>query len=96
MGAWIEIEILEEEVMDAVSHPTMGAWIEIMLLRSNCRRNHVAPHDGCVDWNHVLIVAFLIVPHVAPHDGCVDWNQLCRFSKRTHAGRTPRWVRGLK
>ena len=33
------------------SHPTMGAWIEITEKLIDLRKDYVAPHDGCVDWN---------------------------------------------
>ena len=35
------------------SHPTMGAWIEIDMIGATATTDGiVAPHDGCVDWNH--------------------------------------------
>ncbi len=38
---------------DLLSHPTMGAWIEISRNRFVSLDCLVAPHDGCVDWNHM-------------------------------------------
>ena len=37
------------------SHPTMGAWIEICRISSSIYIDSVAPHDGCVDWNCIVL-----------------------------------------
>ena len=54
----------------------MGAWIEIINNRLIINDMHVAPHDGCVDWNYVGNYFGMSKDIVAPHDGCVDWNNL--------------------
>ena len=37
-----------------MSHPTMGAWIEICHHHYPTDLLKVAPHAGCVDWNHLV------------------------------------------
>ena len=65
----------------------MGAWIEILRDSSFDIHLIVAPHDGCVDWNFVILYTNNI-NIVAPHDGCVDWNietvGFCKFFRTSH------------
>ena len=56
MGAWIEISFRWVGCKGCrQSHPTMGAWIEIMDKQSQTLDGRVAPHDGCVDWNPIML-----------------------------------------
>ena len=75
----------------------MGAWIEIIFLTVLSVSHHVAPHDGCVDWNRFPNVVKILPQLVAPP----RWVRGLKFPiysiyKPSPASRTPRWVRGLK
>ena len=74
----------------------MGAWIEITFESAMSRVQAVAPHDGCVDWN--LYRPLNILGYALSHPTMGAWIEI--FPNWTkyffYAGRTPRWVRGLK
>ena len=96
MGAWIEI--CPRSTQYITFKGRTPRWVrglkskECLLILLHF---HVAPHDGCVDWNLLSNPSFLVL-RVAPHDGCVDWNRTSGISANSYMGRTPRWVRGLK
>ena len=74
----------------------MGAWIEILFTYDLPCFFFVAPHDGCVDWNSHTTSA--VIDLTSSHPTMGAWIEISMSLNNilVNAGRTPRWVRGLK
>ena len=55
----------------------MGAWIEIKDEIKKLKKDKVAPHDGCVDWNHDLNKSCVLVEKSHPTMGA--WIEIFDF-----------------
>ena len=74
MGAWIEMTKQDRRFWKGECRtPRWVRGLKLVDEESGLECKTVAPHDGCVDWNNVLIMKKQ-ENIVAPHDGCVDWN----------------------
>ena len=95
MGAWIEIDDLEDPIKITSVAPFMGAWIEIKLRGRIIEKFGSRTLYGCVDWNIPTRRMFDWVGKSHPL-----WVRGLKYSSTSRSisfnSSHPLWVRGLK